>query len=107
MPRHGISFGLDLDKAHAGVAQLVRAPDCGSGGHRFESYRQYYSIPAPSSILNPPFSIPHFPSSIRPGLCRVFSCPKPHVRHETVSFSHPILTLTLLSIRSIFAHLRS
>ncbi len=26
----------------AGVAQLVRAPDCGSGGHRFESYRQYY-----------------------------------------------------------------
>jgi hypothetical protein len=29
--------------SNAGVAQLVRAPDCGSGGHRFKSYRQYNS----------------------------------------------------------------
>jgi len=29
MPSHGISFGPDLEKTHAGVAQLVRAPDCG------------------------------------------------------------------------------
>ena len=26
----------------AGVAQLVRAPDCGSGGRRFKSVRQYH-----------------------------------------------------------------
>ncbi len=34
----------DASKYVAEVAQLVRASDCGSEGHRFESYLRYFSV---------------------------------------------------------------
>ena len=98
MPPHGISFGPDLEKIHAGVAQLVRAPDCGSGGHRFESYRQYIHS---SSILHSPFSIFH--PQFAPAFGGYFLVPKPRVWHKTIHFSHSILALTLVTSQSTFA----
>ena len=36
-------------KSVAEVAQLVRAPDCGSGGHGFESHPRHIKLPKPAS----------------------------------------------------------
>ena len=42
----------------AAVAQLVRAPDCGSGGHPFEPGRRYHSL-KPTALTPAPGRTPY------------------------------------------------
>jgi hypothetical protein len=49
-PDHAVASARLPTAGRAAVAQLVRAPDCGSGGRWFESTQLYQATPSPSDF---------------------------------------------------------